>query len=108
MVESMQITKPAKKGRICVEDKCSIRAVYNIMGERKGVYCSTHKKPDMINVIHKKCIEYGCLTRAQFNFKDKKDGLYCYQHKKADMLDITSKKCIEDGCLTHACFNFEG
>ena len=30
--------------RICVEEGCRKQAPYNKEGEKKGIYCSTHKK----------------------------------------------------------------
>jgi hypothetical protein len=36
---------------MCFEDGCKTIPVFNILGTKKGIYCSIHKKEGMINVI---------------------------------------------------------
>ena len=51
----------------CIEDKCKIRASYNADGEKKGLYCSEHKKINMIDVKHLRCKYDKCYTRPIIN-----------------------------------------
>ena len=44
----------------CFEINCDIRAFFNYKNEKTAIYCSSHKKDDMIDIIHKKCIEENC------------------------------------------------
>ena len=91
----------------CIEDGCNKIPYFNIETETKGLYCVSHKKANMVNVISKKCIEDGCNIIPSFNIETETKGLYCGLHKKANMIDVRSKKCIEDGCKTQASFNIE-
>jgi len=52
-------------------------------------YCKTHKKDDMVNVIHKRCKEDGCKNGSV----GKTD--YCKKHGGG-------KRCKEDGCKSSA------
>jgi hypothetical protein len=38
----------------CKKEGCeSIRPCFKIEGETKGIYCSKHKEPNMVNVLEK-------------------------------------------------------
>jgi hypothetical protein len=52
-----------KKLRVCIHEDCDIRVLFNYEGEKKGIYCSTHKKNGMQDIKHKKCREESCKTR---------------------------------------------
>ena len=39
----------------CVEPNCLVIPLFNYAGRKKGEYCLKHKKPEMIDVRHKKC-----------------------------------------------------
>lgn len=44
------------KDRICIEIGCEIQSNFNFEGETKGIYCTNHKKINMIDVKNRKCI----------------------------------------------------
>ena len=93
---------------MCKYSDCKTRASFNILGEKKGLYCSLHKKEEMVDVVNKKCIEEGCATQPAFNIEGEKIALYCSLHKLEGMVDVVSKKCIEEGCAILPAFNILG
>jgi hypothetical protein len=97
-----------KDKRICIEVGCTKSACYNKEGETKRLYCASHKKEGMVNVVSKTCIEIGCKVRPTYNKEGEKKALYCSKHKKEDMLDVKNKKCIELGCKKQPNYNKEG
>lgn len=92
----------------CKHMGCTKCPIYNIQGERKGLYCKDHKKEDMVCVTVKKCIEDGCLISARFNDKGLKSVLYCKAHMKPGMVDVVHKVCIEKDCEQRATYNKKG
>jgi hypothetical protein len=92
--------------RICEELNCTKRPMFNIKTEKKGRFCDTHKKKDMVNVISPRCTfkdgDIGCECIPIFNFKGCKTALFCLSHKKNDMIDIRHKRCETVLCLTRA------
>jgi len=89
---------------MCKENGCNIRPIYNNEGETKALYCSTHKKEGMVNVISKTCIE--CKKIPTFNVKDETKALYCSTHKKEGMVDVKHETCLE--CNIRPYYNKEG
>jgi hypothetical protein len=89
---------------MCKEKDCNKRPTFNVEGEKKGLYCSTHKKEGMMYVIHKNCLD--CNKLPTFNVEGEKKGLYCSTHKKQGMVDVINKTCID--CKTRPTFNVEG
>jgi hypothetical protein len=89
---------------MCKENGCKIRPLYNNKGETKALYCSAHKKEEMVDVINKKCIE--CNKQPAYNNEGDKKALYCSQHKKEGMVNVRSKTCLE--CEKIPIFNNEG
>ncbi len=92
---------------MCIEEGCKIRPTFNYENEIKALYCATHKKENMIDIVHKKCIEEGCETIPSFNYEGETKGLYCDSHKKENMVNVRHKSCIEEGCITKPSFNYE-
>ena len=92
----------------CIVDGCNIRSTFNIEGEKKRLYCSSHKADGMVNVANKMCLYNGCEVIAKFNTKGEKRGLYCSIHKADGMINVTSKKCLHNGCNIRSTFNIEG
>ena len=45
----------------CIYTNCTRYATYNNTGEKKRIYCSEHKKENMVDVAHKRCIYEGCM-----------------------------------------------
>ena len=77
---------------MCIFLNCKISPNFNIVGNTKRLYCSTHKLDGMVSVSSKKCGYLNCDVRPSFNF----EGLpakYCLQCKENDMIDVFHKKC---------------
>lgn len=89
----------------CQELDCNTHSAFNLPTENKGIFCNTHKKVGMIDVIHKKCKEENCNTRPGFNLSDKKVGIYCKEHAKENMINVLDKRCVEDNCIKYPSFN---
>lgn len=51
----------------CKFGGCSTKPKFNYPGEKTGLYCSIHKKENMIDVCDKKCNFDECLTRPNYN-----------------------------------------
>lgn len=96
------------KSRICKEQGCTKRRLFNIKGETKAIYCFQHKKDDMVDVLNKSCIYKFCNKRPNFNIDGEKKALYCCQHKQPEMINVLSKKCIHDYCNTLPMYNVKG
>ena len=45
------IKKKVLSSKTCKEPGCRTRPHYNYEGEKKGLYCATHKKEGMVDVI---------------------------------------------------------
>ena len=81
----------------CLEKVClTKRHYYDFATETKGIYCSKHKKEDMIDVTSKPCIEDKCFIRPIYNFATETEGIYC---KKENMIDIVNKNNLEKSCF---------
>lgn len=65
------------KNNRCIHKGCTKHPAFNKESE-KPIYCVTHKKNDMVNVISKRCKSTWCSTR----FTKKYDGycLFCYMN----------------------------
>ena len=100
--------KNIKKKITCLEDGCKITPHFNFEGETKRLYCSIHKKQDMINIGKHTCLEVGCKVTPSFNFEGETKRLYCTRHKKNNMINLDKPICLEDGCKITSHFNFEG
>ena len=88
--------------KTCLE--CKKQPVFNIEGETKALFCSTHKKEGMVDVINKTCLE--CKKRPNYNVEGETKGLYCATHKKDGMVDVKHETCLE--CKKRPVFNIEG
>jgi hypothetical protein len=92
----------------CQHDECTTRPSYNIRGERKGLYCKTHKLAGMIDVHSKTCQQDGCNVQPVFNHKGETKGLYCTEHKLDGMVNVQDKTCQHDGCDVLPTYNHPG
>jgi hypothetical protein len=93
---------------MCKEKECKTQPSFNIEGETKALYCSTHKKDGMVNVINKRCLIKGCKIRPTYNVEGETKALYCSTHKLISMVDVKNKRCLSDGCNIIPHFNIEG
>ena len=87
---------------------CFTRACFNFRGKTKGLYCSIHRDPKMIDVKNKTCAIRQCSVYPYFNYKEKTKGLYCSAHKLPKMVDVKSKICNIEKCKTQARYGYLG
>jgi hypothetical protein len=99
------------KLRICIEEDCDRRAVFNYENGMNQIFCQTHMQPNMINVASVKCIE--CQTNtARYNFKiDWPKVKYCKvcrdkKTDKEDIVDCCEKLCNPPDCWRQAIFGY--
>ena len=90
-----------KNNKTCIE--CDKKPNFNFKGQITGLYCSKHKKKDMIDILNKTCIEIGCKIRAVYNFEGEKIPLYCTTHRKDRMIDVIHKICKSEWCTIQVC-----
>ena len=69
--------------RVCADSSCKVSARFNTPGERRGMFCSKHKQPGMVDVIHARCAMNGCEVLASFNVEGCPRGVLCSVHKQA-------------------------
>jgi hypothetical protein len=92
----------------CSYENCKYIPSYNFESETIPIYCSLHKKDEMVNVKHKKCIFDNCKTTACFNYEEEKKPIYCSIHKENGMVNVICKRCIYHECKIVACYNYQG
>jgi hypothetical protein len=105
--------------KMCLESDCIKEPTYNFPSETTTLYCSEHKKSNMIDVKHKKCQykdenDKECLISPSYG-NDGGKPIYCKNHSELfeNMVLISNKLCnyIDENnikCTTRASFNFEG
>ncbi len=81
--------------RWCAHTGCNKSSGYNFTG-LSGLYCKTHKKMGMVDVIHKKCRFQGCITRPGYTWPGEKTPLLCAAHRLQGMLCAT--RCTRPTC----------
>jgi len=94
-----------KKKYKCVFKDCYKRPTFNLPDQKRPLYCSEHKKENMIDIKSKRCIHNGCMKRPTFNSPDQIIPLYCFKHKNENMINVISKKCIYNYCIKQPAFN---
>jgi len=93
---------------MCIHPDCKVRPNYNVEGETKGLYCSTHKSEGMVNVVSKTCIHPDCKVQPVYNVEGETKALYCSTHKSEGMVNVISKTCIHPNCKVRPIYNVEG
>jgi hypothetical protein len=93
---------------MCIHDGCRKQPTYNVEGETKALYCSVHKKDNMVNVISKTCIYDGCRKQPTYNVEGKTKALYCSVHKKDNMVNVKDKTCKNNWCFTIVRDKYDG
>ena len=91
-----------------VKCHCGKNASFNVRGEKKGLFCVSHKTPEMVDVVNRSCECDGCDTHPTFNLPGEKKGRFCALHKSPDMIDVITKTCEVDGCDTQSIYNLPG
>ena len=56
------------RSKRCDENNCNKHPAFNYETEIKRLYCSDHKKPNMIDVKSKRCVEKDCKKQPTFNY----------------------------------------
>ena len=92
--------------KYCIEPGCMTRPTYNLPTETKAIYCSDHKKENMIDIKSKRCIEPGCMTRPGYNLPTETKPIYCLNHKNENMVSVKSTKCQKSNCKETPLFGF--
>ena len=67
--------------RVCATEDCKTSARFNHLGEQKGKFCSRHKEPGMVDIVHPHCKIEGGNTLASFYMQGESRGEYCSQNK---------------------------
>jgi len=80
------------------------RPTFNLSTETKALYCSQHKKENMVDIINKRCVHENCTKQPHFNFSCEKKAAYCFEHKKLNMLDVSKNTCQHQKCKELALF----
>ena len=89
--------------KTCAIDTCTKRPIFNLQGEKKALYCKSHKTEEMVDVKNLKCLE--CNKRATYSLIGTK-GMYCAEHAQPDMVFVYKKNCNEIGCTNMAKYYF--
>ena len=82
----------------CIQDGCDTYANFNILGEKRRLYCTTHKKTNMVNIVNKTCKYEKCNKIPAFNYVNETVGLFCLKHKNLEMVNVISKRCENESC----------
>jgi hypothetical protein len=100
---------PTKKATwACGEAGCAKRAYFNTKGETRGLYCSQHRRKDMVNVKDRRCQQEGCETIPSYNHRGERRGLFCVRHKLPGMVNVKNATCSHDGCMKQPRYNVRG
>jgi hypothetical protein len=84
--------------KICAENNCGKRGTYKYLINDTEIFCTSHKKPNMINIYSKKCQHMKCKDDALYGLPNKKPQ-YCSQHKQPNMINlILENKCSVPEC----------
>ena len=94
-----------KKQKTCSYPECNKQPTFNSPSESVGLYCASHAKEDMVNVISKRCLEEECNKIPVYNLSSESVGLYCVTHAKEDMVNVKNKRCLEEGCNKQPVYN---
>ena len=94
-----------RPGRKCQE--CDTSAKFAFPSERRGSFCSIHKKSGMADVMSKRCAMEKCDKQPSYNYEGGQ-ALYCAFHRKIDMIDVTNPRCNFEGCNKQPSYNYEG
>ena len=96
------------KHKTCKHKDCKTRPSFNSLGEKEGIYCSSHKLDGMVDVISKTCKHKDCKTQPSFNSLGEKEGIYCSLHKLDGMVDVKHKTCLTQSCPIRAINKYKG
>ena len=92
------------KSKKCFEQGCKVIPSYNYKNEKEALFCSKHKKEEMVNLKNFKsikCLDLGCDIIPSYNYINEKEGLYCSKHKKEGMINLIKKTVKYDRRLVN-------
>lgn len=92
--------------KLCIQENCVKRALYNTTAHTSPIYCLTHKLDGMVNLKSKRCAEHACFVAPIYNLEGETKGLYCIDHKTVEMVNVLCSRCID--CNKTAQFNIAG
>lgn len=75
----------------CQQQDCSVKSACFGFKDDNSRYCSKHKKPDMIDLVHKRC--FCGKYQPSFGLKNGK-ATHCSKCKTSEMSDIHNKRCF--------------
>jgi len=90
----------------CKFNNCIKSPNYNYKGEKKRLYCNSHKLEGMIDVKNKPCENIDCIKLPVFNYPNTQKARFCNSHKLTGMVNIKDKTCEFDNCTTIPIFNY--
>lgn len=105
-VKTSRLRKPDEKGPKC--GMCDKRPFFNFPGLTRGIFCTDHKDPGMVNVKSLKCDHDNCQTQPCFNFPTELFGRFCATHRQEGMVNLRERPCEYDGCMKKPARNFPG
>jgi hypothetical protein len=100
------IQKPKSTQAKCKFENCFKSPNYNYQGEKKRLYCNSHKLEGMIDVKNKSCENIGCIKLPVFNYINSQKPRFCNSHKLTGMVNIKDKTCEFENCTTIPIFNY--
>ena len=87
---------------------CGKRAIFNNIGEKKGLFCSEHKELHMIDILNKTCEIDECRIRPTYNISGEIIPRFCKKHKELNMINVISKFCKFNECMIIPAYNISG
>jgi hypothetical protein len=95
--------------RRCSSPNCPVlNPCFNLPGLKRGIYCSSHKTAEMVDVQHPTCEEKSCSSQPAYDLPGGK-GRFCAKHRLPGMIDIKNPFCEYAGCtVVNPCFNLPG
>lgn len=95
--------------KICQENTCNKRALFNTPDYTAPLYCLTHKLDGMVNLKSKRCAHPDCFVAPIYNIDGETKGIFCIEHKTEEMVNVLGNRCTDaTGCSKIAQFNIEG
>ena len=94
----------------CAAPDCKTWAYFNRPGEQRGLFCSTHKELDMVDVVNKLCSHPGCQKHPNFNHPGAPHAIACSTHKEPGMVNVNirDRQCLLPECSKYPSCNYPG
>ena len=94
----------------CAAPDCKTWAYFNRPGEQRGLFCSTHRELDMVDVVNKLCGHPGCQKHPNFNHPGAPHAIACSTHKEPGMVNVNirDRQCLLPECSKYPSCNYPG